>query len=125
MITCTVLPNKDLLVQAPNETRAWLADEFRKALYFNYWEIFASLFEPHLTNGSYEPFDAGEGNPFVGLTSAPCIAENLSIEDDGARTIVGKLWTYDNYMVRDPLIDLRDRGRTVFQYVGEAGEVED
>jgi len=115
-VNIKVLPNKDLLITVGNQERAWIKDE----MHCRYWGTLVDLFEPYFTNGSYEPFDAGDGNPFVGLTSSPCIAECLDWHDDGKREIVGGLWWYPSYMVQDPLEDLKNTGRTVFEHVGEA-----
>jgi hypothetical protein len=71
--------------------------------------------EGYWTNGSFEPFDAGDANPFVGLTSAPCIAEAMSVNDDGTREIVGRFWYFQNYMVTDFGAILRDTGTVEFQ----------
>lgn len=110
-VNCQVLPSGDLLVTADNETRAEIARGMND---FGYWGTFADAFEPHSCNGSYTPFDAGDGDPFVGLTSAPCIAETLFYDDDGRRDIDGRLWWFPDYMVRDPLDELKSHGRTVF-----------
>lgn len=72
------------------------------------------LLEPYWSNGGFEPFDAGEGNPFVGLTSAPCIAESMDVDDDGACAITGRLWYFGDYMVRDFIEELRNHGRVAF-----------
>jgi hypothetical protein len=112
VISCTILPNGNLKVTAGNQTRAFIAEQERNQQ--GYWTILSDLFEPYFTNGSYEPFDAGDGNPFVGLTSAPCIAEAMTVEDDGSREIIGRCWWYPNYMIRDPLDELKRLGRTEF-----------
>ena len=111
--TARKLPNGDLLVTADNATRAGikeaLADERN-----GFWGVLADLFEGYFTNGSYEPFDAGDGNPFVGLTSVPCIAESMSYLDNGDKRIDGDFWYFDNYMLVDPLDELKRKGRVIF-----------
>lgn len=77
--------------------------------------ILRELMESHWTNGSYEPFDAGQANPFVGLTDAPCIAECMNHEDDGTRTIEGRFWYYPEYMIKSPLQELVRNGQVTFQ----------
>jgi hypothetical protein len=108
-----ILPSGNLLLTCSNDERAEIAAAQREQR--GYWGILADLFEPYFTNGSYEPFDAGDGNPFVGLTSAPCIAESMTTEDDGTRRVDGRLWHYADYMVRDPLDDLKQLGRSEWQ----------
>lgn len=71
-------------------------------------------FEHYSCNGSYTPFDAGEGNPCVGLTSAPCIAESLDVDDDGSKEIVGAFWYFGQYMLVDYVEEILREGRVVF-----------
>lgn len=111
----TIQPNGNLLLQAANADRQDLAH----ALQLGFWTAFADLLEPFSCNGSYAPFDAGEGNPFVGLTSAPCIAEAMDIADDGTQAIQGRFWYYPDYAIRDPLDELKRTGRTIFQLAPE------
>jgi hypothetical protein len=77
-----------------------------------YWSAMAEMFEQHSCNGSYTPFDASDGDPFVGLTSAPCIAECMHLLDDGTQEIEGRFWYSDNYMLINEVQDLID-GKTV------------
>jgi hypothetical protein len=111
-LTITVLPSGDLLLAAGNAARSEL-----KRMRENRSDVDAltELTEPYWTNGSYAPFDAGEGNPFVGLTSAPCIAEDLDYPDDGQRQIIGRFWYFPDYMLRSPIDELIKRGRVVFK----------
>lgn len=111
----TVLPNGDLKLSADNHTRAYIADAMRQKRARSYWSIMAEMFEPYFTNGGFEHFDAGQADPFVGLTSAPCVAEALIYTDDGRREIDGRLWYFADYMIRGDLEELRDRGRVVYQ----------
>lgn len=120
---CTILPNGDLLVTAGNACRSYIAEQQRKG---EYWGIFADIFENYSCNGSFQPFEPGDGerynSPFVGLTSAPCIAESLNYEDDGHQTIDGRVWWFPDYMLRDPLDELKRTGRTVFSFGFDNGE---
>lgn len=72
--------------------------------------------EHYSCNGSYTPFDAGQGNPFVGLTNAPCIAESLDYDDEGTATIEGKLWYYADYQFTDPIQEILERGFVIFAH---------
>lgn len=119
-VTCTVLPCGSLEVTSDEESR----EELREARERGYWQAFCELFESHMCNGGFTPFDAGDGNPFVGLTSAPCIAEELSADDAGRNHIFGRFWFFADYAIRDPLEELCDTGRTVFAYGGRGDEEE-
>lgn len=117
MFDVTILPNGDLELAADAETREYIAECQKEGK--DYWSIMFDLFEPYSTNGEYTPFDAGQANPFVGLTSAPCIAESMDYPDDGNHEIVGRLWWYPDYMIRDDLGELRDTGRVAYTLAGE------
>lgn len=115
-IRIRILPDGDLLLTADNETRSYL-NEHRKQKDII---LLVEMTEYYWANGQYEPFDAGQANPFVGLTDAPCIAESLDTHDDGKREIVGRCWWYPNYMIESPVDQLRTRGRAVFQNADKA-----
>lgn len=106
--------NGNLRLTMAEEFRADLAEAIEEGQR-GFWGIMAELFEPYFTNGSYEPFDAGDGNPFVGLTSAPCIAECMDVADDGARNIIGDFWYFERYAIADPLEELATEGETIFE----------
>ena len=72
-LTLTIQPNGDLLIAASNTCRARLKETRER---YDDVSALCELTEPYWTNGSFQPFDAGAGNPFVGLTSAPCIADS-------------------------------------------------
>lgn len=112
-ITATRLANGNLLITADNEARAEIADAMRDP-HKCYWGIMADQFESYACNGSYTHFDAGQADPFVGLTSAPCIAESMSYDDDGNAEIDGDFWFFADYMIRDDLSELRNKGRVVY-----------
>jgi hypothetical protein len=113
MMNATILPNGDLKLTASNEDRARIKELQERPI--DSLSILRELTEPFWTNGSYAPFDAGEGNPFAGLTSAPCIAECLDYPDSGDIEIVGRLWWFPDYMLRDPCDELKRCGRVVFK----------
>lgn len=110
----TILPNGNLKLSADNETRAYIAAEMRAG---HRDSIIYDLLEYERCNGGYTPFDAGDANPFVGLSSAPCIAEGMTTEDDGQNVIDGRFWAFTDYVIRDELEELRDRGRVTFTLV--------
>lgn len=74
------------------------------------------LLEPYWTNGSYFPFSGDSGNPFVGLTSAPCIAERMDFSDGGKARIHGRLWWYPEYQLKSPIEELLEHKHVVFSY---------
>jgi len=112
MFSVEVLPNGKLKVMAGNEARRWIKEEQENERCSD--TILSGGMEHFWTNGSYEPFDAGQANPFVGLTCAPCIAETLDVLDNGDREIVGRLWHFDRYQVTDPMEELKRTGHVVF-----------
>lgn len=115
--TCTILANGDLKITISDEDRDELHDAIESEQGF--WSIMAELFEHYACNGSYEPFDAADGNPFVGLTGAPCIAERMDVDDDGERTIDGEFWYFGDYMIADPLEELEETGEVIFTLARE------
>lgn len=68
--------------------------------------------ERYSCNGSYSFFNAGEGNPFIGLSDAPCIADCFDYEDDGTVIIIGEYYYYPDYMITDWIQELIN-GETV------------
>lgn len=108
-----ILPNGNLLLTADNETRSdikhALANRDR-----NYWSVMAELFEGYAGNGSFTHFDGGDANPFVGLTSAPCIAETMNLLDDGTQEIEGRFWYFADYCIVDDLDELKCKGRVEY-----------
>lgn len=109
-----LLSNGHLLLTAGNDCRAALKRAKESSHYSEVAALYEAL-EPYWTNGGFQPFDAGDGRPFVGLTSAPCIAEGMDYPDDSEPVIVGRLWWYPDYMIRSPVDELIRRGRTVFK----------
>lgn len=83
MIKCAVLKNGALKVTAGNQTRKLIKELQNQATgrVWNYWEIMQALFEGYACDSSFTHFDAGQANPFVGLTDAPCIAESMLVND--------------------------------------------
>jgi len=118
MLTATRLANGDLKLTADNETRNEIADMLFHGR--SYWAIMADLFESYSCNGSYTHFDAGDANPFVGLSSAPCIAETMDYADNGDAKIDGDFWYFGEYATRDDLAELKNTGRVVYSLASEA-----
>jgi hypothetical protein len=110
MVNVVKLANGNLKVTANNEDRQAIKEWSQRSR----WIIWADLLESFSSNGSYTAFDASDGNPFVGLTSAPCIAECIDTEDDGTQTVQGDFWFFDNYMFEDELELLKNKGYVIF-----------
>lgn len=70
--------------------------------------------EDYFCNGSYHAFDAGDGNPFVGLTEAPCIAESMNFDDEGNAEIEGRFWYYGDYMITSFIDEIIEKGKVIF-----------
>lgn len=105
------------LLSLSSEERAEVAERAQELTDI---QLLHELAEPYWTNGSFTPFDAGDGNPFVGLTSAPCIAERLLGPDDNGKTEVdGRLWWFPDYAVRGFLDELIDKGTVEFDAAPE------
>lgn len=115
MLKCTILENGALRLTADNATRRQIAEDL--AADMGWWATWAHLFERYETNGQFTPFDAGDGNPCIGLTSAPAIAESMDIHDDGSREIVGRAWYNASYEMRDELDELKRLGRYTYNAV--------
>lgn len=107
----TIQPDGSLKLTADNEMRAHIAEEMRAG---HRDRILWDAFEHEICNGGFTPFDASDANPFVGLSSAPCIAESMTTEDDGTNVTDGRFWFFGDYMLTDEIAELRDRGRVVF-----------
>ena len=111
----------NLIMTVDAETQA----ELKRALDhddLNYWNAMFDLFEYERCNGSYEPFDAGRGNPFVGLTDAPCVAESMDCDDDGNQSVDGRLWYSASYDLENELETLAKTGRFVWTYAPSEAE---
>lgn len=79
-----------------------------------FWSVMMDLFESYSCNGSYTPFNAGDANPFVGLTDAPCIAESMDYDDEGNASIIGDFWYYQDYTIFCPIEELCTRDNVTF-----------
>lgn len=112
MIEASALPNGDLILKVDFEGREWLRDHPKA---HDDVAMLIEGMEHYWANGGFHPFSAGDGNPFVGLTSAPCIAESLRMNHDEFE-IEGRLWWFPDYMVISPIDELRDKGYVTFTF---------
>jgi hypothetical protein len=112
MFSIEVLPDGNLKVKAGNDARRWIKEEQQDDRSSD--SILWDGTERYWTNGSFEPFDAGQANPFVGLTCAPCIAEALHCRDHGDREIVGGFWYFERYQLVDLVEVLKRTGHVIF-----------
>ena len=109
-----VLPNGNLKISADNENRAWM-DDYPEGTDDSV--ILDEGFEHYWATGSFYPFNPESANPFIGLTSAPCIAESMDIDDNGKRTVVGRLWWFPQYQTTSVIDELVEVGEVVFTLV--------
>lgn len=117
-VTFEVATNGSLVFMADAQGVEWLKENRGDKVDL---DVFFELLENKRCNGSFTPFDAGNANPFVGLTSAPCIAETMDVDDDGRHTPVGRVWYYQDYQLKDMVEVLIQTGRVSFR---EAPDVE-
>jgi len=109
---CTILPNGNLEVTlADVDAREWLSENLPEEGSDN---LFMYGTESYWTNGSFQPFNAGNANPFVGLSDAPCVAECMDVADDGACTISGAAWAFLEYQTHDFCEVILEAGRAEF-----------
>jgi hypothetical protein len=117
MLTCRVDENGNLRVTCDrSEDQEELVEVFAAR---GEMAALCEGLEGYSCNGSFAPFDAGDGNPFVGLTSAPCIAESLDWDGDGQAEIVGRFWYHSNYMTESAVQELCAGNTVVFTLGGE------
>ena len=115
MFNIKILPDGNLKISASNAGRQWLKENESRG----YWPVTADIFEPYACNGSFVHFDSGAANPFIGLTSAPCIAETIEYSDIGEAEIVGKLWVFTDYQTLDDLAELKNKGCVIYSKVDQ------
>lgn len=110
------LENGDLEIRPYEDYKDEDSMEYLKDKQMRMGDISALLdaTEDYWTNGSYHAFDAGDANPFVGLTSAPCIAESLHFDDDANAEIEGRFWYYGDYMITSFIEEIIENGKVVF-----------
>lgn len=111
-ITVSVIPEGLLMALTEDADREELAAQLEER---GQMQVLADLLEPYCTNGGYQPFDPSHGNPFVGITGAPCIAESMDTDDEGTLEIVGRLWCYPDYMIQCPVEKLIERGAAIWR----------
>lgn len=110
ILKATITPNGNLKLTANNAARAWLKKQAGRTD----MEILWDGLEGYWNNGSFEPFYAGQANPFVGLSDAPCIAESMDVDDEGNKTIEGRFWYHRDYMISGAVDLLRTLGFVYF-----------
>lgn len=113
MLSIKILPDGNLKLSASNACRKWIKENENSG----YWQNMAELFEAFSCNGSFVHFDAGQGNPFIGLTSAPAVAECMDYDDNGNASIDGRAWAFNGYMIRDDLGELKNKGYVIYNLI--------
>lgn len=108
----TILKNGNLQISVDEETRQEIEEQ---AEYRDEDTIMMDLMESHAVNGSYAYFSASHGNPAVGLTDAPCIAESLVLNEEGdTYEVNGGLWFFDEYALCLLTDELAEKGHAIF-----------
>lgn len=116
MLNISILDNGNLELTVDEIDREDFAYEVES---YGYWTAMADAIEPYSCNGSFTHFDAANGNPFVGLTGAPCIAESMNINEDGDEySIEGRAWYFDEYMLEDDAELLASGEAVVYRLIG-------
>lgn len=115
-ITISITALGDLEIAASTEARHSLREARNDhGSYPDFPTEMFDLMERYSTNGSYTLFDAGQGNPFVGRTGAPCIAREIVSDEKGEKAVVGQLWWYPKYEIQSYIAELVETGCVVFQ----------
>ncbi len=82
------------------------------------YALLDELLDAHRGNGSLYPFRPGNGEPcngpFIGLTDAPCITDDLTCEGDGRQVVNGTLYAYVDYQVKSFAEELIRLGSVTF-----------
>lgn len=109
-----ILRDNTVLLTADNESRAELADLLRGD--FGY-----SRAEQYVGEELHEKWEFIAPEVVGALTDSPILAEcdGLRVNDEGEITEVGNVAWFPDYAVRDPWVELRNRGRTVFALAPE------
>ncbi len=103
-----VLENGMLKISVDEETRDELNDIVNDR---DEATILCDLIESYSCNGSFTYIDPEQ--TFVGLTNAPCIAEEVDYKEDGKIEIVGNLWFYNDYMIYNIIERLIEQGEVL------------
>lgn len=110
MITFNILENGNLTFKADNPAEIQEMIDDGKS----YDEMMYDLFEDSRCNGSYELFDAADGNPYVGIADGIMIAPYMDTDDHGDRTIPDEYFYYSNEISIDMMEpNVLARGETV------------
>ena len=123
-IEATIQDNGALLLTADTEAQQELQDVI-EVNERSEMAVLCDLLESYSCNGSFTPFDPAIANPYIGLTEAPCIAENMEYRDDGTNVIDGRFWYYPDYMATSCLRVLADEGRVTFKLASASHETPD
>jgi len=111
-----LLPSGHLLITADNGDRSGLAYDLQRGARDS-----AESFVIEVARQGYQ-YELVSGDELCALTDAPIFAEDMAVEDDGSRIFYGKIWKYEEYMLRDYLEELAWHGRTVFTLGADFGE---
>ncbi len=104
-----VLSTGNLILTVNNQARHELAEGWRD--HHDWDRQWYDIIGPFQENGMLYPVDPDD---IAALTSAPILTDDLIVEADGSRHVLGRVWWFPDYMVRDPLEELRNTGRVEF-----------
>jgi len=114
-----ILPSGNLLITADNRDREELAYDLRRGARDT---AESTVIENARHGPGCGQYEFVSGDDLCALSDAPFIAADMTIEDDGTRAFYGKVWKFEEYMLRDYLEELDWRGRTVFTLGADFGE---
>lgn len=115
-----ILPNGNLeLSWGDKESLQYILDR----AYHKDHDVLAELLDGYRANDQYWPVVPGSGTsysgPFVGLTDAPCITDQLYEDEDGFSIVEGTLWAYTQYEIKSFAEEMVRYGRVVFTKIGD------
>lgn len=109
----TIMPDGSLKITADNETRSYLADQYRKG-YCEAEGFVSEMLQDALTFIRPEAIGA--------LTDAPILTDDADYSDEQMEHGIGPapypeahVWWFEGYQIVGPWQQLANRGRVVFQ----------
>ena len=114
-----ILSSGNLLITADNRDREELAYDLRRGARDS---AASTVIENARHGAGCGQYEFVSGDELCVMTEAPYFAADMTIDDDGIRAFYGKVWKFEEYMLRDYLEELAWRGRTVFALGADFGE---
>lgn len=121
-VTMTILPNGDLLMVANDEFREDFEDGIRGDRRRTLDTILSDLLEDSSTNGGFEMLSDDDIAEIGDLTDRPEMAFGVNRDDDIKFKGALCVWSYDDWMVKDLIEELIERGVVLWKiHPGFAG----